>query len=1042
MDGPLRSTRQPGEFGGGGRDGGGGRSNWHYRGGGGGGRNHRGRGGGRHYRGRNRNIPWRGGGGGGGRHHNNRGHHRQPQEPKNRTTINTNNTSTNNNTLENQFRCMITKMTLSSNGISASVKQNIKDLSNLISAQQDTFFNTPDINIYEYIIDCVCNLPNYQDAYATFTISLQKYCHNVNNTKQSSDDDNDNDNDDSAMVDEDKKEVNVIEKCVHAACQRLMNDLLILQSGNQKDYTRSFIRCKYLLRYLSYLSHAGVLLTTSSSTDTDTDTNMNDENQNNKMSLLEFIKYLSTKAISYKEKGQMQQSIILSLLIMETMPYLLFIAQNEIVSLLETLETNIINEYKSGHKPTNGIYSILLSSEINDDDEDSDEEDDDEPCSDTLQDLLRNLKSMIESKESNDDYHEFLPISSSDVFWKDVFNNNTHEVDNDDEQQQQQDSQPFSFNAIPLVLDTSSTNIDAGKETRPCPNPFNGIIYGRFPIFSPTVDDDEDEEEEIKVEKQKDENPYVEHYTTLDKYFLHSSVRDICICYKPQITNSGSTTGDISDVMEQIQSLKECFTLTRQHGIDYGIIECLFGLLLQSSSSESELNFIYVSRILLQYVKSSPMTIPQIVVSAISTILEDLLPSMTPCASHTLSSWLGFHLVNTDFQWPDVLWGYWMQQYVVNDTTTIHNIFVRNVIHVMIRYSDYEIVKGQFKDIPDDFTPKDNNATANISMDDDEEKEKDTEKELHNKMITLKEDSANIATWLCSLDAPPLSSCIDDLKNWRSKLVLSTILQKVSNDNNVGVAVSLLDVQTALERYVPLLNIMMEKDIEELLSAVQEDEDQEKIQISPQISILKLLFESFGSSSSPDYNSSIQSLLSTLQTNKLITSYGLASFVLYDNNNNDNTTSINCWWMIIHNFLQVQLEHEEQSQDGEEDEDGMTIAIDKQNVLLESIRNILKVLVHSSINVLYSSKNDYKLISKIEGLKYIMRQFQFDIYQNVIEHNDNNDNNLLECISVDTIINGLDNSCNGDANDEHLVVQSIKVFVDCLKDGRSAGYVW
>merc|ERR1711862_896611 len=126
----------------------------------------------------------------------------------------------------------------------------------------------------------------------------------------------------------------------------------------------------------------------------------------------------------------------------------------------------------------------------------------------------------------------------------------------------------------------------------------------------------------------------------------------------------------------------------------------------------------------------------------------------------------------------------------------------------------------------------------------------------------------------------------------------------------------------------------------ELLSAVQEGEDQEKIQISPQISILKLLFESFGSSSSPDCNSSIQSLLSTLQTNKLITSYGLASFVLYDNNNNDNTTSINCWWMIVHNFLQLQL------QDGEEDEDGMTIAIDKKNVLLESIRNILKVLVH------------------------------------------------------------------------------------------------
>ena len=39
-----------------------------------------------------------------------------------------------------------------------------------------------------------------------------------------------------------------------------------------------------------------------------------------------------------------------------------------------------------------------------------------------------------------------------------------------------------------------------------------------------------------------------------------------------------------------------------------------------------------------------------------STALEDLLPSIIPFASHTLRSWLGFHLASTDFQWPDVRW--------------------------------------------------------------------------------------------------------------------------------------------------------------------------------------------------------------------------------------------------------------------------------------------------------------------------------------------------------------------------------------------------
>ena len=69
--------------------------------------------------------------------------------------------------------------------------------------------------------------------------------------------------------------------------------------------------------------------------------------------------------------------------------------------------------------------------------------------------------------------------------------------------------------------------------------------------------------------------------------------------------------------------------LTKQHGVDYGIIECLFGLLLQSVANETVLNFMFVSRMLLQCVKSTPLTMPLIVVSAMSTMLEDLLPSMT-----------------------------------------------------------------------------------------------------------------------------------------------------------------------------------------------------------------------------------------------------------------------------------------------------------------------------------------------------------------------------------------------------------------------------
>ena len=81
----------------------------------------------------------------------------------------------------------------------------------------------------------------------------------------------------------------------------------------------------------------------------------------------------------------------------------------------------------------------------------------------------------------------------------------------------------------------------------------------------------------------------------------------------------------------------------------------------------------------------------------------------------------------------------------------------------------------------------------------------------------------------------------------------------------------------------------------------------------------------------------------------------------------------------------------------------MTIAIDNKKASSESIENALKVLVQSSISNVQScnNKNAYELASKIEGLKCIVRQFQFHVYQNVID----SDNDLFEFVSADIITN-------------------------------------
>merc|ERR1712129_286148 len=117
-----------------------------------------------------------------------------------------------------------------------------------------------------------------------------------------------------------------------------------------------------------------------------------------------------------------------------------------------------------------------------------------------------------------------------------------------------------------------------------------------------------------------------------------------------------------------------------------------------------------------------------------------------------------------------------------------------------------------------------------------------------------------------------------------------------------------------IERYLPLLTIMMEKDTVEEESIAENTNGN----ISVQQSVLKILFQSInnGSSSCKFYNSSIQSLLTTLQIGKLITPLGLYTFLFkYIHNTKTGEegeiiTTSSYWWLVVKRFLQVHLEED------------------------------------------------------------------------------------------------------------------------------------
>mmetsp|Transcript_4229 Transcript_4229/g.6472 ORF Transcript_4229/g.6472 Transcript_4229/m.6472 type:complete len:636 (-) Transcript_4229:221-2128(-) len=99
-------------------------------------------------------------------------------------------------------------------------------------------------------------------------------------------------------------------------------------------------------------------------------------------------------------------------------------------------------------------------------------------------------------------------------------------------------------------------------------------------------------------------------------------------------------------------------------GVEYGIIETILSLIVQSpprdvALSSSPLTHVYLSRVLIDLTKLQPTLIPQSLAAAVSGLFQDFVPSLVPSARENLSSWLAFHLTNTDYQWPKSYWEHW-----------------------------------------------------------------------------------------------------------------------------------------------------------------------------------------------------------------------------------------------------------------------------------------------------------------------------------------------------------------------------------------------
>eukprot|EP00804_Cyclotella_cryptica_P027297 CCRYP_020929-RA/>CCRYP_020929-RA protein AED:0.05 eAED:0.05 QI:85/1/1/1/1/0.5/2/551/967 len=510
-------------------------------------------------------------------------------------------------------------------------------------------------------------------------------------------------------------------------------------NGSQID---AYYRAKFMLRYLAHLANIGIVSCKQQP----------NNNDGNNLSLLGLLQLLvqcacnaaSSAASSSGRAALRRTSVILASLVLSTIPYLnLEDVNNMVVDLLEELETHVVGQsYSSDYEPGVGWQAILLNGELDDqageataedeEDDDDDDEGDDAPapsCADTLQDLLRTVRKLVNPSPQNQVRPSRFALLG-DAPWKTLKSNATTPDNMEDVEggTSEELTVPMTYMGEPLLLDLVGS--DEEKHCKCVPyllslgggfsnednievncRLLDGILYGRLAIFDapPGPDEEENDDEDEEDAKESDPNLecYVKSYSLIDRFFLSDAIRDVLMCHRPMVNDAGADRSTAKEVAEQIWMLSHlCHpeSLTEESegeisssnasdvskGIEYGIVETLLSLIVQSAprccnvpASSAVNQHLYLARVLLELTKLKPSLVPRAIVLAISGMFEDFIPSLTPVARENLATWLAIHLANTDYQWPKSFWDHWAPYVASGRTRNSRGDFVTIVLHSM-----------------------------------------------------------------------------------------------------------------------------------------------------------------------------------------------------------------------------------------------------------------------------------------------------------------------------------------------------------------------
>jgi len=558
----------------------------------------------------------------------------------------------------------------------------------------------------------------------------------------------------------------------------------------------------------------------------------------------------------------------------------------------------ILDTYRSDFEPGIGPKSILLKYEQFDrvgsqaeEDEDDDEEDEEyagtasQVC-DSFQDLRRCVDSIMAAIAGDKERESYRFALFTDAPWEALMKPRGGEQASAMEREGQETSaesseregdERLSYTGVPICLSlfpesVAITMIIGGPvavgvisgtpHLKMSRIDFQGVIVGRLPIFgSPRDPDDDDEEENMEDEGPTNERleTYSKTYGLVDRYFLGEAVRDCLLSHEPKVSDTGVERGNAKAVAGQIWSIRQLVldasssqenvddstpiesnigAVKRSVGIEYVLVEVVLSLIVQASNRSDFLGLTYLSKVLLELVKLEPATITAATVQAVSTLVEDYMPALVPLARYNLSRWFAFHLIHSNYKWPEGYWNHW-EPHVGSDWGNSRGAFVRDTVSIMM------------ENLSDPTTELLPHLPVNLwkalvlqDIEDDKPAMSDLGKDLERRIWDMDEDPSMILPHMVGseLEESFASENISDSMMWRTKVVTRALLApalrergslqnalvkhiEAGGDEAGGMIEqegmntgndfdSLAQIKDALQRYRPLLEGVIAKDTE------------------------------------------------------------------------------------------------------------------------------------------------------------------------------------------------------------------------------------